>query len=541
MRGSRVDEVDAAALVREVREGERWIEGVESFWVKAESVWTTSAREIEIRREEKRRQFPEMEITAERFSGLAEVSTSTEAYAFDRQRFYSHEHWPAHRDEVLAWDGTRGFTRMAHPASGREQYGITLDRCMGRHVYDWFSWPRAGRHELWWNQPLVRDPEGDAWVAKLRGEAEDFRYLRREVVEGVECYVLGLLEPRLTRWYVGVEDHLLYRLERGDLATEAEQVAAVIEEARALGEHLSTKEEVMRWVQTLPAEKGEEIWRAAMRRVYRTCHASGGHAMGDYREVKPGCWYPFRQGYWYMGSSGENHTKSDEDAVHPWESFRREIRVVELQVDRELPGELFRVEFKEGNQVWDQTSDPPLSYKYKKERGAAEWEEMVGKARVEKEEMEAAKRGRDALIGKAAPAFPGTGWFNGGPLAWEGLRGRPVIVDFFSDWCGPCRNDLPLARGIYEAREKNGVVIVGVHTPGVAREKLEKFLKMYGIEYPVCVDVAVEKGAWGKLFGAYGVNQLPFAVLVDGEGRVAGHGSLGEMMGRAGEMVRGGI
>ncbi len=212
--------------------------------------------------------------------------------------------------------------------------------------------------------------------------------------------------------------------------------------------------------------------------------------------------------------------------MNPWESFRKEMRVLEISIDRELPDEMFRMEFQEGAQVRDERCCPPLIYKYTKDRS--------DEAR--------AKRDRDALIGPRAPALPKTGWINSETLTWEALAGRPVILWFFNQGRGDrSERDVPTAATIHRESGKQGALIVGIHCAGWPREAVEEFVNEFEVDYPVCLDEETETVSLGKTFEAYRVESIPVAVLVDGEGKVARYGSLGEMMGRAGEMVRGGI
>src|SRR6476659_996135 len=95
-----------------------------------------------------------------------------------------------------------------------------------------------------------------------------------------------------------------------------------------------------------------------------------------------------------------------------------------------------------------------------------------------------------ALIGKPAPDFPkGATWLNGEPLTWQALRGKVVVLDFWADWCGPCRNALPELSRLHEAREKNGLAIIGVHPPGSETESVRKVMDEYKLAYPICIDV----------------------------------------------------
>ena len=69
-------------------------------------------------------------------------------------------------------------------------------------------------------------------------------------------------------------------------------------------------------------------------------------------------------------------------------------------------------------------------------------------------------------VGNCAPEFAGTQeWINSTPLSMEGLRGKVVLIDFWTYTCVNCLRTLPFLREWYSRYEQDGLVIVGVHTP----------------------------------------------------------------------------
>lgn len=92
-----------------------------------------------------------------------------------------------------------------------------------------------------------------------------------------------------------------------------------------------------------------------------------------------------------------------------------------------------------------------------------------------------------------APDFVGISkWLNSDPLTMAGLRGKVVLVDFWTYTCINCIRTLPFVTGWYEKYKDDGLVVVGVHTPEFEFEKktenVASAIKMYKINYPVAQD-----------------------------------------------------
>ena len=125
------------------------------------------------------------------------------------------------------------------------------------------------------------------------------------------------------------------------------------------------------------------------------------------------------------------------------------------------------------------------------------------------------------------PEFPkGAAWLNGKPLTWNALRGQVVILDFWAEWCGPCRNDLPQLSQLHDDRQNNGLTIIGVHLSGSKLSSIKKAIKQLKIDYPICVDIArSEEKADDEDFPSqfssqFAIDAIPHFVVVDQQGIV---------------------
>ncbi|MEY2516286.1 MAG: hypothetical protein QOJ89_3644 [bacterium] len=118
-----------------------------------------------------------------------------------------------------------------------------------------------------------------------------------------------------------------------------------------------------------------------------------------------------------------------------------------------------------------------------------------------------------------APEFRDTQrWFNSPPLTMKGLRGRVVLVDFWTYTCINCLRTLPYVRAWDERYRSQGLTIVGVHTPEFAFEKLAsnvaRAIEDKGLRYPVVQDN--DFGTWN----AFTNQAWPAKYLIDARGRV---------------------
>jgi cytochrome c biogenesis protein CcdA/thiol-disulfide isomerase/thioredoxin len=120
--------------------------------------------------------------------------------------------------------------------------------------------------------------------------------------------------------------------------------------------------------------------------------------------------------------------------------------------------------------------------------------------------------------GSAAPLDGAVQWLNSPPLTAESLRGKVILVDFWTYSCINCIRTTPYLRAWAEKYRNQGLVIVGVHTPEFAFEKrgenVRRAVSDFGITYPVAVDSDF------RIWRAWRNNAWPAFYLVDAEGRV---------------------
>jgi cytochrome c biogenesis protein CcdA/thiol-disulfide isomerase/thioredoxin len=118
-----------------------------------------------------------------------------------------------------------------------------------------------------------------------------------------------------------------------------------------------------------------------------------------------------------------------------------------------------------------------------------------------------------------APDFTDTRqWFNSAPLSLAALRGKVVLVDFWTYTCINCIRTLPHVEAWWERYRGRGLVVVGVHTPEFPFEReasnVEEAIGEFGLRYPVVQDN--DYGTWN----AFGNQYWPAKYLIDAAGNV---------------------
>ena len=107
------------------------------------------------------------------------------------------------------------------------------------------------------------------------------------------------------------------------------------------------------------------------------------------------------------------------------------------------------------------------------------------------------------------------------PLTRESLRGKVVVIDFWTYSCINCLRSIPYVRAWYQQYAKDGLVVIGVHAPEFAFERnpdnVRKAVKDLGIRYPVALDNDY------KLWSALNNHYWPAHYFVDAQGRVRFH------------------
>jgi thiol-disulfide isomerase/thioredoxin len=103
----------------------------------------------------------------------------------------------------------------------------------------------------------------------------------------------------------------------------------------------------------------------------------------------------------------------------------------------------------------------------------------------------------------------------GNTVSLNGLRGKPVIINFWSTWCIPCRDEMPYIQQIYEEWKDNGLVILAINQRDSISE-VEQFVRDNDLSLSVLFDPQA------NISILFDVAVLPVTFFIDGEGIIQG-------------------
>lgn len=131
----------------------------------------------------------------------------------------------------------------------------------------------------------------------------------------------------------------------------------------------------------------------------------------------------------------------------------------------------------------------------------------------------------EAGIGMPAPEISGQSWLNSEPLRIAELKGKVVLVEFWTFGCYNCRNVEPYIKGWHQKYSDKGLVVIGVHAPEFNYERglagVQRYVREHAIRYPVAIDN--DFATWKR----YGNRYWPAIYLIDKRG-VVRHLRVGE-------------
>jgi thiol-disulfide isomerase/thioredoxin len=126
-----------------------------------------------------------------------------------------------------------------------------------------------------------------------------------------------------------------------------------------------------------------------------------------------------------------------------------------------------------------------------------------------------------SMVGRSAPLYAlsgATGWINSAPLTAEQLKGKVVLVDFWTYSCINCLRAMPYVEAWSQKYKASGLVVIGVHTPEFGFEQnlpnVQKAIQRYGVTFPVALD------SRSAIWGAFNNEGWPADYFIDVHGKV---------------------
>ncbi len=107
----------------------------------------------------------------------------------------------------------------------------------------------------------------------------------------------------------------------------------------------------------------------------------------------------------------------------------------------------------------------------------------------------------------------------GKQVSLSDYQGKPVVVNFWASWCGPCQSEMPAFEAAAK-QYKDEVVFMMINlTDGTSEtvESVGQFLKKSGYTFPVYYDTT------GQAASVYGVYSIPMTLLIDAKGNLVNH------------------
>jgi thiol-disulfide isomerase/thioredoxin len=118
--------------------------------------------------------------------------------------------------------------------------------------------------------------------------------------------------------------------------------------------------------------------------------------------------------------------------------------------------------------------------------------------------------------GRRAPEFTSETWINSAPLQLTNLKGKVVLVEFWTFGCYNCRNVEPHIKSWHDKFKEQGLVVIAVHSPEFGHERVLKNVRNYVRDHNIQYAVAIDNDF--KIWNSYQNRYWPAMYLIDKQG-----------------------
>jgi len=113
-------------------------------------------------------------------------------------------------------------------------------------------------------------------------------------------------------------------------------------------------------------------------------------------------------------------------------------------------------------------------------------------------------------VGNLAPDFQLQN-LDGQTVSLGNLQGKPVLINFWATWCGPCRSEMPYIQEIYEGWSEEELVVLAINI-GESSSKAEEFMQSYNLSFTVLLDTRQDVAQ------RYNITGIPTTFFIDKDG-----------------------
>lgn len=113
--------------------------------------------------------------------------------------------------------------------------------------------------------------------------------------------------------------------------------------------------------------------------------------------------------------------------------------------------------------------------------------------------------------GKPMPPLKLTGWLNG-KVTPDAMKGKVVMLDFYTTWCPTCITDIPHNNALYEKYQSKGLVMIGICTSDEGLADMPNLVHAKNLKYPTALDLHL------ACLKAWNVSMFPTYALIDRKG-----------------------